>query len=175
MTKVFLAYASGNDFHENIIRESAEAASTADRTVTPWSEKDTSGQQISRSVETWIEESDAFVGDLSVVNMNVTYEVGYAIGLRKPVRLVRSTHTDFKKVQNIGLLSTLGHDPYNFQPRLASILQKKDVTPAWPIPARNSDQPIFVLQPPTPTDWSRQAISAIKKIARLKYRGFNPR
>lgn len=174
MTRVFLAYASGNDFHNTVICDSATAASSNDRLITPWSEKDTSGQQISKSVETWISESDGFIADISLVNMNVTYEVGYAIGLRKPVRLIRSSHTAFNKIQEIGLLSSLGHDSYDFQPKLTALLKKKEISPGWPLPSRNKDQPIFVLQPPDPTDWSRQAISAVKKVARLKFRGFNP-
>jgi len=174
MTKVFLAYASGNDFHATVICESAKAASTNDRVITPWSDKDTSGQQINKSVESWIQEADGFIGDISDVNMNVTYEVGYAIGLRKPVRLIRSIHKDYKKIQAIGLLNSLGHDPYDFQPKLTSLLKKKEIAPGWPLPSRNKDQPIFILQPPDPTDWARQAISAVKKVAKLKFRGFNP-
>lgn len=174
MTTVFLAYASGNDFHQTVICDSAKAASTNDRTITPWSEKDTSGQQISKSVESWIEAADGFIADISTVNMNVTYEVGYAIGLRKPVRLIRSSHSNYKKIQEIGLLNTLGHDIYDFQPKLTGLLKKKEITPGWPLPPRNKDQPIFVLQPPDPTDWSRQAVSAVKKVAKLKFRGFNP-
>jgi hypothetical protein len=77
MSDVFLAYASGNDFQETIIKDSAREASSDRRTITPWSEKDTSGQQIQKSVETWINNADAFIGDISIVNMNVTYEVGY--------------------------------------------------------------------------------------------------
>lgn len=174
MTTVFVAYASGNDFHGTVIRESAEQESTPQRSIVPWSENDTSGQQIARSVESWIEEADAFIGDISVVNMNVTYEVGYAIGLKKPVRLIRSSHTDFKKIKAIGLLDTLGHDTYDFHAKLRGILKKPDVTPRWQPAARNKSQPIFILQPPSPTDVSRATISAVKKTARYKFRAFNP-
>lgn len=174
MTQVFLAYASGNDFHETVIRDSANTASSPNRRITPWSEKDTSGQQIARSVESWIEEADAFVADISIVNMNVTYEVGYAIGLHKPIRLIRSTHTDWERIKAVGLLNSLGHDPYDFQPKLTAILRKKEITPRWQSVSRNRDQPVFVLQPPVPTDWSRTTISSVKKTARFKFRGFNP-
>lgn len=174
MQRVFLAYTSGNDFHETILKEGAQRASNIQREIVPWSEKDTSGQQISRSVEGWIDDADAFVGDISVVNMNVTYEIGYAIGQGKPVRLIRSENTNFDEVKQIGLLDTLGHDSYDFQNKLQAILQKPDVSPSWPVNYRNRDQPIFILQPPTPTDVSRATISAEKKIARYKFRGFNP-
>lgn len=174
MINVFLAYASGNNFHDTVLRESATQASTMWRKITPWSDKDTSGQSIARSVESWIEDADAFVADISVVNYNVTYEIGYAIGQGKSVRLIRSTHADYTKVRQVGLLDTLGHDTYDFQPKLKVILQKDDTPSSWRVTAKNRNQPIFVLQPPQPIDVSRTVISAIKKIARYKFHGFNP-
>jgi hypothetical protein len=174
MANAFLAYASGNDFHETVIKESAAAASSQTRKVIPWSEKDTSGQDIQKSVETWIDDADAFVGDISVVNMNVTYEIGYAVGLGKPVRLIRSDHCDYSKVKEIGLLSSLGHDVYDFQPKLTRILGWKEITPRWQPAHRNKDQPVFILYPPTMGEIARRAISSVKKIAKYKFRGFNP-
>jgi hypothetical protein len=174
MINVFLAYASGTDFQETIIRESSESASTGNRRVTPWSEKDTSGQQIQKSVETWISEADAFIGDISTVNHNVTYEIGFAVGLGKPVRLIRSKHTDLKKIQEIGLLDTLGHDSYDFQPQLTRILGLRDTDRRWQPSQRNQEQPIFILYPPELGEVARHTISAVKKVAKLKFRGFNP-
>lgn len=174
MASVFLAYASGNDFHESVIRESAAAASSVSRKVTPWSDKDTSGQDIQKSVESWIDEADAFVGDISIVNMNVTYEIGYAIGLGKPVRLIRSEHSDYEKVKEVGLLSSLGHDRYDYQPKLTRILGWKDATPRWQPSQRSKDQPVFILYPPTIGEIARRTISAVKKVAKYKFRGFNP-
>ena len=174
MVDVFVAYASINDFHGTIIKEACQQASIAGRKVVPWSEKDTSGHPIAKSVESWIETADAFVADISHVNANVTYELGFAIGLGKPVRLIRSEHGAFETVKAIGLLDTLGHDLYMFQPALAAILRKSDITLNWEAVSRNKDQPVFILQPPEPTDYSIRATSAVKKIARLRFRNFNP-
>lgn len=174
MSNVFVAYASGNKFHESIITKACEAATTVTRTITPWSGLDTSGHPISRSVEGWIEDATSVVADISTVNANVTYEIGYAIGLKKPVRLIRSTHIDFNPIKAIGLLDTLGHDEYDFQSALQRILKKEPETSHWPDTKKNKDQPIFILQPPTASTWSLRATSAVKKIARMKFRSFNP-
>lgn len=173
MTSVFVAYASGNQFHGQLITEACTAASTADRTLMPWSTLDTSGASIARSVESWIESADAFVADVSTVNHNVTYELGFAIGLQKPVRLIRSTHMDFKPVKAIGLLDTLGYDGYDYTHTLARILTKPDETTRWADLGKNRDQPLFILQPPSPTDWTLRTTSAVKKVARIKFRNFN--
>ncbi|TAJ69009.1 MAG: hypothetical protein EPO51_26170 [Phenylobacterium sp.] len=174
MIEVFVAYASGNNFHGEMIRRAAEAASNDGRKLLPWSERDTSGFPISESVEGWIQRADTFIGDISVVNANVTYEIGFAIGLGKPVRLIRSTHLPMKAVKDIGLLDTLGHDEYGMEASLVKVLGKRDQSTPWPDLPKNRDQPLFVLQPNNPTDWSLRITSSVKKIARLRYRNFNP-
>lgn len=173
MTSVFVAYASGNKFHSELIENACKQASTADRSVTPWSALDTSGSPISRSVESWIEGADAFIADISIVNPNVTYELGFAIGLRKPTRIIRSTHFNFDPVKAIGLLDTLGYDGYNYDHVLVKVLTKRDETNRWGDVTKNKDQPIFILQPPSPTDTTLRTTSAVKKIARTKFRNFN--
>lgn len=174
MTNVFVAYSAANPYHGQLIQDACAACSNPRRTVTPWSALDTSAHPIARSVEAWIEDADAVIADVSVVNANVTYEIGYAIGLRKPLRFIRSTHTDRTALKKVGLLDTLGHDEYNYQAALAAVLAKPDETPHWPDVSKNKDQPLFILQPPKPTSWSLRTMSAVKKIARLRFRGFNP-
>ena len=174
MFEVFVAYASGNNFHGELIRSSSEAASTNQRRIIPWTAKDTSGFPISDSVESWIQRADAFVGDVSVVNDNVTYEIGYAIGAGKPVRLIRSENFSFQDVKTVGLLDTLGHDPYSYGASLQRILSKGDVYTRWPDVQKSKDQPIFILQPSVALDSALTITSHVKKIARLKFRNFNP-
>lgn len=173
MTSVFVAYASGNQFHGDMIVAACKSASTSDRSITPWSTLDTSGSPVARSVESWIEGADAFIADISLVNHNVTYELGFAIGLQKPTRLIRSTHMDFQPVKAIGLLDTLGHDGYDYDHVLVRTLSKRDETTRWADLAKNKDQPVFILQLPTPTESTLRTTSAVKKIARIKFRNFN--
>lgn len=157
-----------------MIENACKAASVGGRTVSAWSTRDTSGSPIAQSVESWIEGADAFVADVSVVNANVTYELGYAIGLDKPTRLIRSTHLDFNPTKNVGLLDTLGYDGYDYAEKLRKILSKPDETNRWGEIGKNKEQPLFILQPPIPTEASLRLTSAVKKIARVKFRNFNP-
>lgn len=174
MATVFVAYASSNSFQSDLIQKACESASTPQRKVVPWSALDTSGGAIAKSVEGWIEDADTVVADVSVVNANVTYELGYAIGSGKSIRLIRSTHVDFGPVKDVGLLDTLGYDGYDLALSLSNILRKADSNPRWPSIEKNRDQPLFMLQPPSPTDSALRATSGIKKIARMRFRNFNP-
>lgn len=173
MTSVFVAYASGNKYHSELINTACTEASIAERIITPWSARDTSSSPIARSVESWIEGADAFVADISVVNHNVTYEFGYAIGLNKSTRLIRSKHIDFSPVREIALLDTLGHDSYDYAGALRRVLTKKEETSNWGDITKNKNQPVFILQPPTPTEGTLRLTSAVKKVARIRFRNFN--
>ena len=73
MTSAFVAYASGNKFHGQLIEEACEQASTADRRIRAWSQNDTSGAPISASVEDWIDSADAFIADISSVSVVRTF------------------------------------------------------------------------------------------------------
>lgn len=170
----FVAFASGNEFHTNIFNQAAKSASTNNYVVKPWSDEDPNGTAISSSVEHWIEDANFFTGDLSKPNHNVTYEIGYAIGLGKPIRLIRSSHFHFEPVRNIGLFDTLAHDTYDLATTLARLLKKDQPNNPWKASPRNKDQPLFIVLPPLPMEWSRKTVSAVKKVARLKFRNFNP-
>lgn len=174
MENIFVAYASGNDFHNSVIEESCVAASTQARQITAWSSKDPSGNAINKSVQRWIEEADAVIVDVSIPNNNVIYELGLAIGLNKPIRLIRSTHSDFNQVKRVGLVDTIAHDSYDYPGPLTGILRRPVAGGRWDVAAKNKDQPVFIFQPPKPGELSRRSISAVKKIARLKFRNFNP-
>lgn len=174
MMQAFVAYPSGNLGQSELIRRAAEAASTMERKILTWRDGDASGSPIAASVERWIQQADSFIADVSSVNDNVTYELGFAIGLGKPTRLIRSEHIDFRTVKDIALLDTLGHDPYTFEASLVKVLKLRDQNGRWPDVSKNRDQPVFILNPPQPMDWSLRIVSGVKKIARLKFRSFNP-
>lgn len=174
MQEVFVAFASGTHFQRTIIEEAAQTASGPLRKIIPWSRHDVSGSPIQSSVESWIRSADSFVADISTPNHNVTYELGFAIGLRKPFRLIRSKRIEFIPVREIGLIDTLAHDAYDFQPDLVTIFRNDIPKNRWEDAKRIKEQPIFVLQPPRSMPWSQKTVSAIKKVARLKFRSFNP-
>ena len=67
MTTVFVDYASGNAYQREIIERACKVASNPSRKLAPWSQQDTSGAPIGKSVEGWIDSADAFIGDISLV------------------------------------------------------------------------------------------------------------
>jgi len=176
MARQFVAFPSPDKFHSETITNACKVVSTQNNDFVPWVAKDNSGSPLARSVESWLEESESVVADITYVSDNVTYEIGYAIGLGKPVRLIRNDTVSKVDMREVGLVDTLLYDNFRTQTDLERLLDSRSTSrlPWHPQPP-NKDQPLFVLSPPKPTTFYTALFSAVKKGARLKYRSFNPR
>lgn len=173
--RTFVAFASADPIVADIITSACEKAKTDENEFSPWNRNDPSGQPIGRSVDGWVGTANALVADISEQNNNVTYEIGYALGLGNPVRLIRAASKDRKQLEEIGLLHNIGHDEYRSCAELVEKLRRPFTTPRWPVPKRNREQPIYLLQSSQVDDALRRTTSGIKKIVKMKFRGFNPR
>ena len=174
-SRTFIAFSSEDSIVADTIVAACEAVRCPDISLEPWNRNDSSGYPIDQSVYSWVDSADSFVADISEPNHNVTYEIGLAIGMRKPVRLMRANSKDLKILESIGLLHNLGHNDYDGRDKLAQILRKSVPVAPWPRTKRNREQPVYFLQLSVPDNFLRQVASKIKKTLRLKFRSFNPR
>ena len=57
-----------------------------------------------------IGKSDLLIADVTTLNFNVTYEIGFAIGSRKRVYLIKHSGitSDDEAVRRVGIFDTLG-------------------------------------------------------------------
>ena len=62
-----------------------------------WEENDISGRPLTDPIFEGIGQADFLVADVTAINFNVTFEIGYAIGLGKRVHLTRNSN--FKRDQ----------------------------------------------------------------------------
>src|SRR5260370_39462633 len=92
--KTFVAFASVDPFLAGTIAEACEASSAAELEYEPGQRNEVSGQEIRKSVFGWIENADSFVADISEPNAKVNYEIGLAIGMANPLRLIRASDID---------------------------------------------------------------------------------
>ena len=169
----FVAFAARDKTHAETIVRAAGTASCNDLTYIVWSRDDRSGTPVDRAVETWLDDTDGLVADLTFVNDNVTYELGYAIGAGKAVRLIRNSSVAIADLKLIGLLDTLLRDDFRTRAELEAILRATTTRPNKWLPAtRNDRQPIYALSPPEPTEFNTRLFSAIKKRTRYKFRSF---
>jgi hypothetical protein len=141
-----------------------------------WEENDISGRPLTDPIFEGIGQADFLVADVTAINFNVTFEIGYAIGLGKRVHLTRNSN--FKRDQNladrIGIYDTLGVEPYTEDQSLSALIKTYTVDKGIPLRAlNNTKSPVYVLQTPQ-SNASMIAITSRIKKARLGYRGYLP-
>ena len=115
--------------------------------------------------------------DISVLNFNVTYEIGYAIGLQKPILLLRNKalSTSTPLFARFGIFDTLGYQSYENSRSAADILVSSP-DECQPLPLSTSlktSTPVYLTDAKLKTDAATRIISRVKK-ARLRFRSFDP-
>src|SRR5436309_7587126 len=145
--------------------------------VKSWRQADVAGRFIAEQVLNKIEEAQALVADITQLNFNVTYEVGFALARGKRVVLTR--HKGLKGsspfVADVGIFDTLGYLEYQNADELEAIIRKiTDPSPSlkniYPL---NTNAPLFLIAARLRTDPVTRIISRVKK-ARLFFRSFDP-
>src|SRR5687767_12623249 len=91
LTDAFFAYSSEPDSIVQTIETAAQnVKSRSSYDILTWKHLEVCGHFIADQVLTQIENRGALVADITRLNFNVVYEIGFAIGKSKPVYIVRN-------------------------------------------------------------------------------------
>lgn len=164
------------------IAATIEAAVRLLRTQAPdknwrtWKEFDTPGQIIFCAICKSMRFSQCVVADVTTLNFNLLFEIGFALGLEQPVIPIRDTTivTNREDFQELGLLDTVGYlDFQNAEGLASAILQRWPVQPL-PNPRieLNRERPLFVVRAHIPTEGDVRLMSTLKKSA-LHFRTYD--
>ena len=146
--------------------------------IQPWEANDIAGYCLIDPVLEKIKNSKILIADVTQLNFNVTYEIGYAIGLKKRVFLVRnrSIVTDQRLIREVGLFDTIGYVEYSNSIDLFKVI--KDISSFAPMPLSdtplNKKVPVYIVTPREKTDAEIQIISRVKKAGGIFFRSFDP-
>lgn len=79
-----------------------------------WTQMRTGGKLIISEICKQIDNSDLFIGDITNQNVNVLFELGYAIAREKRIWLLQDCSTDNARdrFEKVGLLKSIGYIPY---------------------------------------------------------------
>jgi hypothetical protein len=148
-----------------------------DLRVTTWRETDIAGRFIAGEVLENVDNTDCLIADVSRLNFNVTYEVGYAIGRGRRIVLVRnaSIQNDSALRREVGIFDTLGYAEYENSAQLVDIMKGvSDITPlSFDASAINTKAPVYLLEAKFKTNEVTRMIARVKR-ARLFFRSFDP-
>lgn len=176
--KTFFAYPSSQAEVIKVIHSAKDqvARSGLQLDIHLWEENDICGRPLTSPIFEWIKHADFLIADITFLNFNVTFEIGYAIGLGKRVYLTRNSN--FSRTGNlidkIGIFDTLGFQSYADQDDLRKLISGFDGSN--PIPFRtvlNVRSPVYLLRTPQSNSSELAIISRIKK-ARLGFRAYMP-
>lgn len=178
-TKVaFVAYPSQDGSLASILREAVSKANAKVRDLRfePWEFNDIAGNPLVSPIIEHIEESTFIVADVTYLNPNVVYEIGYAIGSSKRAFLIRHSTIEGERTlaRQVGIFDTLGYQQYDDADTLCNRLTSHIQPDALSFStALNRKAPVYVVDTPEKDGVGTTMISRLKK-ARYRYRSFNP-
>jgi hypothetical protein len=173
----FFAYPSSNGAVRDAIDRAVELSTREDLSLRPWESMRILGFKIDDLIRDHIDEVDLLVADITFPNHNVLYEIGYAVGVGKPVLPTLNTSLEraVQRVQEIGLFDTMGWLPYDNGDMLSSGLRSwNDV--GWKNlydKKRDQSQPLFILDCLKKTDFRNQLFHSVGN-SQVEYRTYDP-
>ncbi len=175
----FFAYPSSPDLVGDTIERAVEELRSRSgiHSIRTWRETDVAGRFVSEQVLGAIAETECLIADISTLNFNVTYEVGFAIGRGKRLLITRCSAIagTAKEISELGIFDTLGYSSYQNSDDLVGLLRSIDTLAPLSVGniQPNRKAPVYLLEAKYKTDSVIRIISRVKK-ARLFYRSFDP-
>lgn len=143
-----------------------------------WKDLDIPGQFIFCKICKAIRSTKIVFADVTTLNFNLLFEIGYAIGIGKPVIPIRDTSfiQDSKVFGELGLLDTLGYIDFQNSSTLLEDIDKhfNDVSLFEKHPPNNSESPLYLVKSLIQNEGMIRLMSLIKKSG-LRFRTFDPR
>jgi hypothetical protein len=142
-----------------------------------WKDMDIPGRMVFCEICKSMRGAAAIYADVTTLNFNLMFEIGFAMGLGRPVRPIRDTSysVDRKLFDSIGVLDTLGYADFTNSEELATAILDMGAPEA--VGANTAhifrDTPLYVLKGPIETEGAIRLMSLIKK-SYLGFRTYDP-
>ncbi len=175
--RAFVAYSGRDADSAKVIFDGVRRANSIEACqyhFEPWPYNDISGKPLVSPIIENIDSAPFVVADITYLNLNVVYEIGYSIGARKKVLLIRNAGVegDFELAKRVGIFDTLGFSSYSDAEDIRNKLSSHIDLEPLPFSDRlDRGSPVYVLPSPTNKEASTNLIARIKK-ARYRYRSF---
>jgi hypothetical protein len=141
-----------------------------------WKEFRSTGQIVFCSICKSMRFSECVVADVTTLNFNLLFEIGFALGLGLPVIPIRDTTfvRDKREFEELGMLDTIGYVDFQNSSGLAASLQKR--LPVSPIPCPptsvNLAASLYVLKSQIDTEGAVRMMSSLKKST-IRFRSYD--
>jgi hypothetical protein len=143
-----------------------------------WKDLGVTGQIIFCQICKALRHTNFVVADVTTLNFNLLFEIGFSIGLGIPVLPIRDTSLirDGRLFSELGLIDTLGYFDFQNSGDIVQHIVKKGSPPlVLPQPqATDKEKPLYVMKSPFQSEGMVKLMSAVKKSG-LRFRSFDPR
>jgi hypothetical protein len=179
VTDGFAVYASDPAFIADTIETAVrrvQQQQPSQRWLT-WRDLNIPGQIIFCKICKALRSTRRVVADVTTLNANVLFEVGYAIGLGVGVQPIRDRNyvRDEKMFEELGMLDTFGYTTFENSEDLAAQIVSYNVQPlATQASTANREQPIYLVRSHIQNEGMVRLMSALKKSG-LRFRAFDPK
>lgn len=112
MKKGFYAYSSRPSFTKDVIEDAVKEINDGETCqIKTWKDMTVNGKFIINEIISDINSADFFCADLTGMNDNVLFEIGYAIGIGKPIWLsLDTTHTEsMRRFKELNFFTDIGY------------------------------------------------------------------
>ncbi|MFT4638347.1 MAG: hypothetical protein ACI8T1_001667 [Verrucomicrobiales bacterium] len=176
--KIFLAYPDSVREVRDAIQAAVElgAKTAPSLKLHPWTANDIAGKCLVDPILAEISGSAFLMADITKLNFNVVYEIGFAIGKgkRAVLTLHRAVENDALLARNTGIFDTLGYMQYNDAESYLGLIDLAEKKPLVAIRNNiNRRSPVYVVFPDEKTEAETRLTSRLKE-ARITYRQFDP-
>src|SRR5690348_10930963 len=122
----------------------------SDKKWTTWKHLGITGQIIFCQICKALRFTELVIADVTTLNFNVLFEIGYALGLGLSIVPVRDTSyiSDQRVFDELGLLDTIGYVDFHNSRELVDALLKRSETHAQSLqrPQVNKEQPLYLMK-----------------------------
>lgn len=175
---VFFAYATNPPMVARIIRDATTILKEQAHETkwVSWENLNVIGKVIFCEICKAIRESDFVVADITTLNFNVLFEIGYAIGLGKSIIPIKekTIGKDKQYFEEIGFFDVLGYAEFTNSIDLASVIQREAIKDLSSLKNfdTNKKQPIYYLRAPIDTNEGMRITTELNKSS-CPYRSFD--
>jgi hypothetical protein len=142
-----------------------------------WTDFDIAGQLIFCEICKGIRGANEIFADVTTLNLNLMFEIGFCLGLGIPVKPIRDSTiaVDARLFAEIGVLETLGYIDFQNAHDLAEKARNSEGPQLGNLPKKIfTEAPIYVVKGSVPTEGAGQLLSALKKSF-VKFRVHDPK
>lgn len=174
MQQVFFAYPNNPSQIGQVIESTSKEINKSGQKIVTWKAMDVTGTFIVDGIVDNIQDR-VFVADITRLNFNVVYELGFAIGSGRKILITKNSSIQERHptMLEVGIFDTIGYATYANSEDLQLILTREKPNTPFKDVSINKTAPVYILETKKKTDFSNRILARVKK-ARLNFRSFDP-